>query len=175
MKPTDTDPVTHRARSLHSSGQFLGRSAAIVAVGAIGATMLGGVASAAVPASNSSGQYPAAGAQSRPGPHGPRLTDEQKSCLKATGVTKPQGPPTKAQREQFQAAAASCNISLPPRPEGVGGPGRGPRLTDEQKSCLKAAGVTKPQGRPTYEQREAFEAAAASCNITLPPKPSGRS
>ena len=46
--------------------------------------------------------------------------------------------------------------------------GRHMALTEEQKSCLDAAGLTKPEGRPTAEQRAAFEAAAAKCGITLP-------
>ena len=122
---------------------------------------------------------PAAGAQTDPGDtqkqeDGPRqrpqLTDEQKACLEQAGVTKPaEGQrPTDEQREAFEAAAESCGIDLPAR--GPGGPGHRPQLTDEQRQCLTDAGVEKPAKgeRPTDEQRAAFEAAAAECNIELP-------
>ena len=47
---------------------------------------------------------------------------------------------------------------------------RGPQLTDEQRQCLKDAGLERPADgqRPTDAQREAFRAAAAKCGIDLP-------
>ena len=44
-------------------------------------------------------------------------------------------------------------------------------LTDEQKTCLTEAGITKPEGRPTQAERDAFKAAAETCGITLPARP----
>lgn len=41
-------------------------------------------------------------------------------------------------------------------------------ITAEQKSCLANQGITRPQGRPTAEQRQAIIAAATNCDITLP-------
>ncbi|MEI7548711.1 MAG: hypothetical protein WCK21_11745, partial [Actinomycetota bacterium] len=47
-------------------------------------------------------------------------------------------------------------------------------LTDEQRQCLTDAGVTKPQGKRTAEERAALKAAAEKCGITLPaPKVGG--
>jgi hypothetical protein len=45
-----------------------------------------------------------------------------------------------------------------------------PQLTEEQKACLKEAGVEKPaDGQPpTDEQRAAFREAAKKCDIPLP-------
>jgi len=48
-------------------------------------------------------------------------------------------------------------------------------LTDEQKACLKDNGATRPEGRPTPEQRReaiaALRTAADTCGITLPERP----
>ena len=41
-------------------------------------------------------------------------------------------------------------------------------LTDEQKECLADAGVSRPTGRPTPEQRQALRQAAADCGIEIP-------
>lgn len=61
------------------------------------------------------------------------------------------------------AGAASSSASRPHHKQ----------LTDEQKTCLKGQGITKPEKgtRPTEEQREAFKAAAESCGIELPTRP----
>jgi hypothetical protein len=53
------------------------------------------------------------------GPHRPKLTDAQKTCLSQHGVTlptpgqKPPSPPTDAQRAAFQAAAKACGLPTP--------------------------------------------------------------
>ncbi|MEN9595248.1 MAG: hypothetical protein RLY23_1731, partial [Actinomycetota bacterium] len=96
------------------------------------------------------------------------LTDEQKTCLTEAGITKPEGRPTQAEREAFKAAAETCGITLPTRPDHAG---RELNLTDEQKTCLTEAGITKPEGRPTQAERDAFKAAAETCGITLPARP----
>ena len=116
---------------------------------------------------------------------GPELTDAQRQCLTDAGITKPEGRPTEEQRAAFRAAAESCGITLPAPPAGVSGatgapgaapqgmPGdhgrRGPgeRLTDAQRQCLADAGITRPTGPPTEEQRAAMRSAAESCGITL--------
>lgn len=41
-------------------------------------------------------------------------------------------------------------------------------ITAEQKSCLASQGVTRPQGKPTAEERQAIIEAATNCGITLP-------
>jgi len=116
---------------------------------------------------------------------GPNLTDEQRQCLADQGITKPTGPPTDEQRAAMKAAAEACGITLPAPPAGVSGAtgdpgaapqgmpgdggrrGPGPRLTDAQRQCLADAGITRPTGPPTDEQRAGMRAAAESCGITL--------
>lgn len=44
-------------------------------------------------------------------------------------------------------------------------------LTNAQRSCLTDAGLTRPTGRPTVEQRQALVKAAADCGITIPSGP----
>ena len=50
------------------------------------------------------------------------------------------------------------------------GPRSGPLagITAEQKTCLAGQGITRPQGKPTAEQRQAIRDAAANCGITIP-------
>ncbi|CAB5026981.1 MAG: hypothetical protein F2894_08530 [Actinobacteria bacterium] len=67
----------------------------------------------------------------------------------------------------MKAAAETCGITLPER-NGIGRL----NLTDEQKTCLTDAGITKPEGRPTQAERDAMKAAAETCGITLPARPS---
>ena len=40
-------------------------------------------------------------------------------------------------------------------------------LTDEQRECLTDAGLTRPMGRPTAEQRQALVQAVADCGIDI--------
>ena len=42
------------------------------------------------------------------------------------------------------------------------------RLTAEQKTCMASQGVSRPEGTPTAEQRQAIVEAATNCGITLP-------
>lgn len=42
------------------------------------------------------------------------------------------------------------------------------RLSAEQKTCMASQGVTRPEGTPTAEQRQAIVEAATNCGITLP-------
>ena len=48
------------------------------------------------------------------------LTDEQRQCLEDAGLTRPVGPMTtvdrQALREDLEAAAEGCDITLPERP-----------------------------------------------------------
>ena len=50
------------------------------------------------------------------------------------------------------------------------GPRSGPLagITAEQKACLAGQGITRPEGKPTAEQRQAIRDAAANCGITIP-------
>ena len=64
--------------------------------------------------------------------------------------------------------AGSAGASVP---DGAAHPSRAgafAQLTDTQRSCLTDAGVTRPSGRPTAEQRRQLRAAAAECGITIP-------
>ena len=76
------------------------------------------------------------------------------------------------------AFAQESDTSEAPAAEGR----RGPRLTDEQKTCLEEQGVAKPAADengervpPTDEQKAAFRAAAETCGIDLPDAPSSDS
>lgn len=53
---------------------------------------------------------------------------------------------------------------------GGGGTKSGPiaGLSAEQKSCLTSQGITRPQSKPTAEQRQAIIEAATNCGITVP-------
>ena len=64
----------------------------------------------------------------------------------------------------------SSSTSTPSAASADAGHHRGGRLnlTDTQKACLTDAGITKPEGRPTQAERDAFKAAAETCGITLP-------
>jgi hypothetical protein len=114
----------------------------------------------------------------RPAGTGPlaNLTDEQKSCLEAAGLTRPGADATpeerQAARAALKAAAEGCGITLPERPAGTGPLAN---LTDEQKSCLEAAGLTRPGADATPEERQAaraaLKAAAEGCGIELPVRP----
>jgi hypothetical protein len=111
----------------------------------------------------------------------PGLTDEQKACLEAQGITRPEKPadgsrparPTEEQRAEHEAAAQACGVTLPARGHRHGPRGDRPRLTDEQKACLEAQGITKPEKPadgsrpepPTAEQRERMRAAVDACGI----------
>ncbi len=67
----------------------------------------------------------------------------------------------------------STSTSTPSAPSSESRPDKAGRLnlTDEQQTCLTEAGITKPEGRPTQAERDAFKAAAETCGITLPARP----
>ncbi|HNJ97314.1 MAG TPA: hypothetical protein PLV13_04280, partial [Ilumatobacteraceae bacterium] len=98
------------------------------------------------------------------------LTDDQKTCLQESGVSRPGADATpeerQAAREAFRTAAETCGITLPD-PQGPLA-----NLTDEQKACLDEANLTRPDQDATFEERqaarEALKAAAEGCGITLP-------
>ncbi|HEX5586637.1 MAG TPA: hypothetical protein VFZ17_04975 [Acidimicrobiia bacterium] len=158
----------------------LGLAAGAIAIAAVPALGLAGVASAA---SGDSGES----ADTTTRPARPALTDTQRQCLADHGVTPPtrpadgtHTPPTDEQRAAMQAAAEACG--LPARPAGPGmGRGMGPQLTDDQRACLAAQGVTLPNRStdgtrtpPTDEQRAAMKAAAEACGLPAPPdRPAG--
>ena len=68
--------------------------------------------------------------------------------------------------------SSSTSSTTPSAAEAAPHHGRGLNLTDTQKTCLTEAGITKPEGRPTQAERDAFKAAAETCGITLPGRPS---
>ncbi len=144
-------------------------SAALFAT--LGATIIGFGVAGAVDGGSSSTSTPSAASADAGHHRGGRLnlTDTQKTCLTDAGITKPEGRPTQAERDAFKAAAQRCGITLPTRPDDAGGR---LNLTDTQKTCLTDAGITKPEGRPTQAERDAFKAAAQTCGITLPARPS---
>lgn len=103
------------------------------------------------------------------------LTDEQRQCLEDADLRRPVGPLDDAERatvrEQVRSAADGCGVELPfPRARAfVDG------LTDEQRQCLQDAGLTRPVGPLTADERrglrEEVRAAADGCGITLPDGP----
>lgn len=124
------------------------------------------------------------------------LTDAQKTCLSNAGLSRPSGRPTSDQGNGLFAAAKQCGIEIPAnvgnsrpanvggrpasvggraanvggaRPSGVGpGGARFAQLTDAQRSCLTASGLSRPTARPTAAQFQQVRQAAAKCGITTP-------
>ncbi|HET6968438.1 MAG TPA: hypothetical protein VFI44_09185 [Ornithinibacter sp.] len=100
------------------------------------------------------------------------LTDTQRTCLQSQGITRPVGPldgtERAALRAEVEAAATTCDVELPFARARAFWDG----LTDGQRTCLEAAGVNRPWGPLTKEQRQAvradLEAAADTCGVTLP-------
>lgn len=71
---------------------------------------------------------------------------------------------------------ASSDSSVTARPAADHGPGHGfAQLTDTQRDCLKDAGLTRPDtrpsGPPTQEQIQKFRDTAKACGIELPAHP----
>jgi hypothetical protein len=103
-----------------------------------------------------------------------RLTDAQRSCLKDAAITRPVGPLADAEkaalRAKVEAAAQKCDVSLPFAKARAFWDG----LTEQQRSCLQDAAVTRPWGPLTKEQRQQvradLRAAAQTCGVTLPTK-----
>ncbi len=103
------------------------------------------------------------------------LTDEQRQCLEDADLRRPVGPLDDAERatvrEQVRSAADGCGVELPfPRAREVRN-----HLTDEQRACLQGAGLTRPVGPLTGDERrslrEDVRAAADECGVTLPDGP----
>ena len=78
------------------------------------------------------------------------LSSDQQQCLAKAGLTRPAFPLTDAEKAAVQAAvrdaAQGCGITLPTgeraQPQDVVG-----GLTDDQRTCLKDADVTRPLAR----------------------------
>ena len=103
-----------------------------------------------------------------------KLTDAQRTCLRDAAITRPVGPLGDAERAalrgKVEAAATKCDVTLPFAKARAFWDG----LTDEQRSCLQDAAVTRPWGPLTKEQRQQvrgdLRAAAQKCGVTLPTK-----
>jgi hypothetical protein len=97
-----------------------------------------------------------AGSNPRPG-----LSDAQRACLSAHGITTDrrddaEKPFAKQQRHELRAAARGCGVrGLRVAPLGA--------LTDEQRQCLADQGATVPPH--SVEERRALRAAAAACGL----------
>lgn len=151
------------------------RTRTLIAAATIGVVGIAGVAAAGVAgAQTTDATTQAAHAK---GAFIKSLTDEQRSCLQANGVVKPDHKLTKEEKQAavatLKAAATTCNITLPERPAARAKHLRADlaSLTTEQKACLESNGVTKPDHRLTKAERQAFrtqlESAAATCGVTL--------
>jgi hypothetical protein len=143
----------------------------VIAAAALGAIAITGVFAVSTAGAQTNDAAPATS------PRGfiKNLTQDQKDCLTAQGITRPDHRPTTEEREalktQLKAAADTCGITLPaPRAHGLRR--RLAALTQDQKDCLKANGITRPDHRPTTEEREALKtqlkAAAETCGIPVP-------
>ena len=104
------------------------------------------------------------------------LTDDQKTCLRQAGLTRPVGPLTeeerKALREKVAAAAKTCGIDLPTGERRAAVKAFWQGLTEEQRTCLKEADLTRPLGRLNEKERAEIwtqvKAAAQKCGVTVP-------
>jgi hypothetical protein len=103
-----------------------------------------------------------------------KLTDDQRTCLKAAAITRPVGPLDDAERSalraKVEAAAQKCQVTLPfAKARAFWND-----LTDEQRTCLQDAAVTRAWGPLTKEQRQEvradLRAAAQKCGVTVPTK-----
>ena len=101
-----------------------------------------------------------------------KLTAEQRSCMQAAKITRPVGPLDDAERAALRAkvdsAAEACDVTLPFARARAFWDG----LSDEQRTCLEEAAVTRPWGPLTKEQRQQvradLRAAAGTCGVTVP-------
>ncbi len=147
----------------------------MLTVGAIGVTGFTG-ALALSPAEAATSTPSAASTSDHPSRAGgfAKLTDAQKQCLSNAGLTRPEGRPSAEQNQQFREAAKACGLE---KPANVGRSSNGgqrrlgqrfQQLSAEQRECLTEAGVTRPEGRPSVDQRKKLRAAAADCNSEIP-------
>ncbi len=103
-----------------------------------------------------------------------KLSDEQRTCLKAASITRPVGPLDDSERAalrgKVEAAAAKCQVDVPFTKARAFWNG----LSDAQRACLEDAAVTRPWGPLTKEQRQQvradLKAAAQKCGVTVPTK-----
>lgn len=102
------------------------------------------------------------------------LTEEQRTCLTDAKINRPVGPLDDAERAalraKVEAAAGTCQVTLPfSKARALWND-----LTDEQRTCLKDAAVTRPWGPLTKEQRQQvrtdLRTAAHTCGVTWPTK-----
>lgn len=132
----------------------------LIAAGTIGIVGLTGVvAASAASAAGTNGSAAAAKT---------RLTAEQKECMSAQGITRPEGRPTADQRTAILEAAENCGITVPAGKGKIAR--RVAQLTQEQRDCLVNNGVTRPQTPLTAEGRAEFKeqlkTAAQTCGIS---------
>jgi hypothetical protein len=105
-----------------------------------------------------------------------RLTAEQKACLDKADLRRPVGPLTDAEREALQAGlratAQSCDIPVPTGERRAKVRAFWESLSEEQRTCLKEANLTRPLGPLDPKERQQLRtdlaAAAKSCNVALP-------
>jgi hypothetical protein len=138
----------------------------MIAAAALGAVAVTGVFAVSAAGAASNDTAPAAAG---------RLTQDQKDCLTAHGITRPDHKLTADERAalktQRKAAADACGITPP---AGAHPKARAfiKNLTQDQKDCLKGQGITRPDHRLTKDERQDFvakaKAAAGTCGITLP-------
>lgn len=106
------------------------------------------------------------------------LTDDQRTCLQDQDITRPVGRLADAERTalraKVEAAAKTCGVTLP----FAGARAFWDGLSTEQRDCIKDAGVNRPWGPLTKEQRQAvradLRAAAERCGVALPARSAGR-
>lgn len=149
----------------------------LIAAGTIGVVGITGIAAAGVAGAQTAD--PTAQAAQGKGAFIKSLTPEQRTCLKSSGVTKPDHTLTKEERQaalaNLQAAADSCGVTLPQRParaaKAQAVKDTLKSLTPEQRACLSSNGVTKPDHKLTKAERQEFvstlKSAAATCGITV--------
>lgn len=149
----------------------------LVAAGAIGVVGITGIAAAGV-AGAQTADVTTQAAQGK-GAFIKSLTTEQKDCLRANGVARPDHRLTKDERQaaiaNLRAAADTCGVTLPDIParaaKAQAVKDTIKSLTPEQKDCLKSNGVAKPDHKLTKAERQEFvstlKSAAQTCGITV--------
>ena len=151
----------------------------LIAAGTIGVVGITGIAAAGMAGAQTTDATTQA-AQGK-GAFIKSLTADQRSCLQANGVVKPDHRLTADERAALKAtlesAATTCGVTLPTRP-GAAAKAEAQELkadlkalTPDQKSCLKANGVAKPDHKLTKTERQAWyaqlETAAQTCGIAI--------
>ena len=169
------------ARSALAAGALVAASFTGLAVA------VGGSATAATPQASSALGVVSAAAATTTDTAAPKLgwrwwaglSSDQQQCLAKAGLTRPAFPLTDAEKAAVQAAvrdaAQGCGITLPTGERAAALKTWWEGLTDDQRTCLKDADVTRPLGPLTAAERKAVRekvtAAATSCHVTLPTLP----